>query len=616
MPTDLFSRIEPYLFQVEKPSRYLDHEYGALFNPDADYRICFVYPDVYEIGQSNQGLAILYRMVNADPTLSAERAYVPWDDMAAVLRGEGIPLFSLESCTPLAEFDALGFTMPYELCATNILEALDLAGVPILAEERGEDCPLVIAGGPCSFEPEPYAAFFDLFSIGEGEYSIPEFCRMHRELKAQGLSRADILHRMAAELEGAYVPSCYEMKDGACRPLYDDVPPVVYKRVVRDFGATPAGDAQIVPFAEATHDHYNVEVLRGCARGCRFCQAGMTYRPVRERSADQIVEAAVCGLACTGYDEVSLTSLSTTDHSCLPEILRRLNRHFEGTGVSISIPSQRVDALGVEMARLVAGSKKGGLTLAPEAGSQRLRDIINKNVTETELMNAITAAFEAGWRRCKLYFMCGLPGETDEDLIAMGELVGRVSETARSCVPVDQRGNVRISVSCALFIPKPDTPFQWCGQVPREEIERRVQVIRDHMPRRGVDFKWHDSDASSVEAALARGGRELSAVIYGAWKRGSRFDAWTDRFSLDNWTAAAEEAGLDLDEIACRTFDLDEPLPWEHISCGVSMAYLKREYQRAQKGETTPDCSFEGCTGCGLCTTLDCENVLAGDHRA
>ncbi|MGN0034988.1 MAG: radical SAM protein, partial [Coriobacteriales bacterium] len=392
-------------------------------------------------------------------------------------------------------------------------------------------------------------------------------------------------------------------------------PPVVYKRVVRDFDAMPFEVAQIVPYAEATFDRFAVEVLRGCSRGCRFCQAGMVYRPVRERSADTVVSTTMRGLACTGYDEVSLTSLSTTDHSQIESILRRLNARLAGTGVRVSIPSQRVDAFGVGVAQLVAGAKKGGLTFAPEAGTQRLRDCINKNITEDDLFAAVAAAMEAGWRRMKLYFMCGLPTETDEDLRGIGDLVGRALDVARGCVPDKGRPSVRASVSCALFVPKPDTPFQWCAQIGAEELERRVGVIRASLPRKGVDFHWHEPATSFIEAAVSRGGREFGAVIAGAWRHGARFDAWREHFDYDAWKAGAAEAGVDLEREATRERPLSEPLPWAHISCGVSPRYLASELERARRGQTTPDCTFETCTGCGVCPALGCSVRLGGERH-
>ena len=403
---DCFHLIEPLLAKVEKPSRYIDHEWGTLSKADADYRCCMIYPDVYEVGLPNQGIAILYNILNQAEGISCERGYVPWPDMGDAMREAGIPLLSLEGAAPVASFDIVGMHVPHEMAVTNFLEALDLAGIPLLAADRTEDDPIIVAGGPSVYNPEPYAAFFDAILIGEGEESLLEICQLHRRLRDEGVSRAQIVEQLAT-VAGTYVPSLYEVRhDEPCSPHGytvpregKDVPPVVYKRVVEDFGATNPLSQSCVPYAQLVHDRLSIEILRGCARGCRFCQAGMTYRPVRERSADQIVSSVIQGLEKTGYDEVSLTSLSTTDHSCIRDVLGRLNRRLEDTGIRVSIPSQRLDSFGVDMAESVAGEKKGGLTFAPEAGSQRMRDIINKNVTEGDLDRAAKAAFEAGWNR-------------------------------------------------------------------------------------------------------------------------------------------------------------------------------------------------------------------------
>lgn len=642
---DLWTRIEPLVARVARPSRYLDHEYGAVHHPSAGYRAVLIYPDTYELGQANQGLAILYRCLNALPDVSCERAYVPWEDMSILMREEGVPLCSLEGCAPLSSFDLVGITLPHELAYSNVLEVLDLAGIPLRSSDRDEGDPFVIAGGPCAYNPEPLAPFFDLVNLGEGEEMLCEVAEEHRRCRDGGLSRHATLLRLA-DIPGIYVPSFYapvtgdsggivpdcsagngnDGGDGAltCRlapygtavqPIVEGIPAVVVKRVLRDFGASPVGTAPIVPYAEVAHDRLTIEVLRGCARGCRFCQAGMMYRPVRERTSDQVVSATLEGLACTGYDEVSLTSLSTTDHSGLPDILRRLNRRLEDTGVGISLPSQRVDAFGVEMARLVAGDKKGGLTLAPEAGTQRLRDIINKGVTEEDLMRAVTSAFSAGWRHLKLYFMLGLPYETDEDVRGIGELVARVAAAVRTVVPPAHHNAIRIGVSCAVFIPKPDTPFQWCGQLPLAEVRRRQQVLRASMPRKGVTLSWHDADSSCLEGAMARGGREMAAVVEAAWRDGARFDAWTEYFSFSRWEKAAEKVGIDLVGEASRTFDPEGPLPWSHLSAGVSQRFLHLEWERAGEGVITSDCTFGACSGCGVCQELDVKNVIEKEVR-
>ena len=552
-----FSELEPLLARVEKPTRYIDHEWGALYKPEAEHRCVLIYPDVYEVGLPNQGIAILYRNLNETPGLSCERGYIPWIDMADAMREAGVPLLSLEGAAPIASFDVVGFHVPHEMACANYLEGLDLAGIPLHASDRGEDDPIVICGGPSVYNPEPIAPFFDVVLIGEGEEQLVEFCQRHRELRDAGVPRAEMLRELS-KVGGAYVPSLYEVrhdepcsKHGYTVPRDgEDVPPVVYKRVVKDFGATNPVPQSIVPYAQIVQDRLCVEVLRGCARGCRFCQAGMTYRPVRERSADQVVSAVTSGLASMGYDEVSLNSLSSTDHSKCAEILNRLNRRLGDTGIAINVPSQRLDSFGVDMAAAVAGEKKGGLTFAPEAGSQRLRDVINKNVTEEDLERAIRAAFEQGWRRVKLYFMMGLPGETDEDIVAIANLADHTLEVAREVVPKEQRGGISVSVSVSVFIPKAQTPFQWCGQTPKDEVKRRQQLLLHSVRNRAVRVHYHDAETSLIEAVMSRGGRDIAPLIEAAWRRGQRFDAWTEQFSLDRWEEAARECGLDLRESA------------------------------------------------------------------
>lgn len=618
---DRFSELEPLLAKVEKPSRYIDHEWGTLSKEEADYRCCLIYPDVYEVGLPNQGLAILYNILNHQEGLSCERSYVPWVDMADAMRKAHVPLLSLEGAAPVASFDIVGFHIPHEMACTNYLEALDLAGIPLLAKDRGEDDPIIIAGGPSVYNPEPVAPFFDAILIGEGEESIVEVCRLHQKLRDAGASRSAIVAELA-KVPGTYVPSLYKVvhddsstSHGYVVPIEGkDAPSVVYKRVVNDFEGTNPLSQSCVPYAQLVHDRLSIEILRGCARGCRFCQAGITYRPVRERSSEQVVSSVLEGLERTGYDEVSLTSLSTTDHSCIRPILDQLNSKLEGTGISVSIPSQRLDSFGVDMAKSVAGEKKGGLTFAPEAGSQRLRDIINKNVTEDDLINAATAAFESGWNRMKLYFMMGLPGETDDDIVAIANLADRVLELGRSIVPKARRGNISVSVSCSVFIPKADTPFQWCAQLDYDEVKRRQRLLVSSVKNRAVRVHYHDAETSLVEAVLSRSGRDMADVILASWKDGARFDAWSEHFSLERWKRAAQSCGMDLNEIAHTPFDLDARLPWEHVSPGISAGFLKREYRRALEGVTTPDCTRTSCVGCGICPTLSSSNVLCGDR--
>ena len=615
--TDLWPRLAPLLARVERPARYLNHEWGCV-RKDGGFSFCMVYPDTYELGQANQAVRILVNAVNATDGLAAERAFLPAVDLADHMRQEGLPLFSIESCAPVSEFDAIGITLPHELAATNILETLDLAGIALRACDRDEDDPLVLGGGPCAFNPEPYAPFFDAISVGEGEQAVPEALLLVKRLREEGVPRARILDEVA-HLDGWYVPGLYRWADEAeaqergawALPLREDVPAVIEKRIFEDFATSDAWEPCIVPFTEVVHDRLNVEILRGCARGCRFCQAGMMYRPVRERSADNIVNAVVRGLDETGYDEVSLTSLSSTDHSQIAEILTRLNKACEGKGVRISVPSQRLDAFGVDMARLVAGQKKGGLTFAPEAGTQRLRDVINKNVTEDDLFGAIDAAFAAGWRRCKLYFMIGLPTETDDDIKGIASLAQRAYDRAKAAVPPEQRGSIRMSVSVAVFVPKAQTPFQSDGQISPDEVLRRVSLLKRSVKYKAVDVHYHDPKTSLVEAAMSRGGREMADVVEQAWRRGARFDAWTELFNEQAWIDAAAACGVDMAAVAQRSFEPGYVMPWAHISAGVSQRFLALERRRAQQEVTTPDCTFGPCTGCGACQATGSDNVLA-----
>ncbi len=617
----IWPQVAPLVARAERPSRYINREWGCTYKPDASFRFCMVYPDTYELGQANQALRILVNAVNARPGMVAERGFLPAPAMCDALREAGLPMFSIESCAPLAAFDVIGITLPHELAATNVLEAIDLAGLPVRAGERAEDDPFVIGGGPCAYNPEPYAPFFDAICIGEGEESLPEGLEVVRGMRMRGASRRDIW-RALADLDGWYVPSLYRWRSEEeaqaagswVEPLDESASKTVTKRLFDGFSTSSAWEPCIVPFAEAVHDRLNVEVLRGCARGCRFCQAGMMYRPVRERSADNVVSAVVSGLAQTGYDEVSLTSLSTTDHSQIAEILERLNSEYANTGVRVSIPSQRLDSFGVDMASLVAGQKKGGLTFAPEAGTQRLRDVINKNVTEDDLFGAIDAAFAAGWRRCKLYFMIGLPTETDDDVKGIARLVQQAYDHARAVVPKEQKGSIQISASVALFVPKAHTPFQWDGQIPPEEALRRVNLLRHSVKYRAITVNWHDPKTSFVEAVMSRSGREAADLVEAAWRRGARFDAWSECFCEDAWRDAADELGIDVAAVAQKSYPTSYVMPWEHISCGADRRWLAREHDLAVREQTTPDCTFGRCSGCGVCAALGAANRLASER--
>ena len=616
---NLFHLIEPLLPHVEHPARYLDHEWGSVQEQEGPFHLAMVYADVYEVGQPNLAISILYNAVNAQEGMSCERCFLPWKDMASLMRERGVPLLSLEGAAPLASFDAIGFTLAHELIATNVLEALDLAGIALRASERDEDDPIILAGGPSAWNCEPLAPALDAVLLGDGEEHIVEVCACIRDARAEGVGRVDILRRLA-QIPGTYVPSLYDVvvDEGTTRwgravPREgEDVPPTVLKRCVQDFAATPAVAQRIVPYMGIVQDRLSVEVLRGCARGCRFCQAGMTYRPVRERPAEQVVSCAVDGLLRSGHNEVSLTSLSTTDHSQCAQILSGMNEGLAGRGVRVSIPSQRLDSFGVEMAAAVAGGKRGGLTFAPEAGSQRLRDVINKNVTEQDLENAARNAFENGWRRMKLYFMMGLPTETDEDVVGIARLSERVLEIGREVVGRGPKSGVSVSISVAVLVPKAFTPFQWQGQCRPDEVRRRQQLLLSEIRDRAIRVSYHDAGVSLVEGALSRMGREGFELLLAAHGHGCSFDAWTSEFSLESWEAAAADCGLDLEDVACEEFPLTAALPWDHTSPGVSKGYLQREWRRAVEGVTTPDCTRESCTGCGVCPALGVHNVIQG----
>ncbi len=605
-------RIDPvWLMHIEKPARYIGGEWNSVVKDhDAvDVRVALAFPDVYEVAMSHLGLKIIYSVINKRKDALAERVYAPWVDMEALMREKGLPLFSLETKCPVRDFDVLGFTLPYEMCYTNVLNMLALAGIPFHTEERTETDPFVIAGGPCVYNAEPVADFFDLFLIGEGEEMIGEFIEVLKMWKQEGRpgGREECLRR-AANIKGVYVPSLYEISydaDGrflSAAPKIKEAALPVEKRIIQDMDAVTVDDRPILPHIEIVHDRAVLEMFRGCSRGCRFCQAGMIYRPVREKSEERLREIATKLIESTGYNEMSLMSLSSADYSKLGELVDHLLADFQEKRVSVSLPSLRVDSFSVDIAKKIQQVRKSGLTLAPEAGTQRMRDVINKNVTEEDIMSACENAFQNGWSKVKLYFMMGLPTETDEDLKGIADLAIRIQELYKK---VRGRYGVKITVSVSSFVPKPFTPFQWMGQCGVEEIERKQQYLKSCFAgTRNIKYAYHDAKTGLIEAVLARGDRKLSRVIERVWKCGGTFDSWTEFFDYNRWLDAFEYCGIDPDDYCARERDLHEPLPWNLISCGVSDDFLRREWRLSQKGITTEDCRRHPCNGCAVCPVL------------
>ena len=610
----LSERIENLMMSVQKPVRYMGGEFNAVMKDanGVDVRYAFLFPDTYEVGMSHLGMKILYHAINARDDAWCERVFSPWVDMADLMRRDGIPLFTLESRTPVREFDLLGITLQYEMSFTNILEALDLSGIPLRSADRTEG-PFIICGGPCAFNPEPLAPFVDLVALGDGEEETQQTIDLYKQWKAAGLPRSEYL-RMAAHIPGIYVPSLYDVcynDDGTVRSVTpkpgSGAPEVVKKALVKDLDSATYPEKLIVPYGEIIHNRIMLEIFRGCTRGCRFCQAGMIYRPIRERSVEHLMQMADSLVSSTGYDEISLMSLSSGDYSCLPELAHRMVERFAARRVRISLPSQRIDTVLTDTLKETQKVKKTALTLAPEAGTQRLRDVINKGVTEADLIRSVTDAFEQGWSAVKLYFMLGLPTETDEDVLGIADLAEKVRRCYFS-VPKERRApGLRITVSASVFVPKNDTPFQWAPQLDYETVVHRQQLLRQTLSKvKGVDFKYHAPDLSYIEAVFARGDRRLGDVMERAWRMGCRFDGWSDQFRYDLWLKAFEAEGIDPDFYALRPRPTDEVFPWDHLDCGVTKAYLLREWEKAQRAECTMDCR-KGCTGCGMKRYGACE---------
>ena len=598
------------LMKIDKPARYIGNELNSIKKDKEKVAIRFAmcFPDVYEIGMSHLGVQILYDMFNKMEDVWCERVYSPWPDLHKIMKEEHIPLFGLESQEPIKNLDFIGLTLNYEMCYTNVLQILDLGQIPLLAKDRTEDDPLVIGGGCCTYNPEPMADFFDLFYMGEGEISFYELFDLYKKMRAEGKTRHEFLHE-ASKVPGIYVPSLYEVtykEDGTIasfEPIYEDVPKKIQKQIVLNMTEAVYPEKPVVPFIKATQDRVVLEIQRGCIRGCRFCQAGMVYRPVREKNVEHLKDLAYKMLKSTGHEEISLSSLSSSDYSELEELVNFLIDEFKGKGVNISLPSLRIDAFSLDVMSKVQDIKKSSLTFAPEAGSQRLRDVINKGLTEEVILNGSRLAFEGGWNKVKLYFMLGLPTETEEDMKAIPQLANEIAALYYDTVPKEKRnGKCQITISTSFFVPKPFTPFQWAGMYTPGDYLARARVVNEgvhaQLNHKSIKYNWHEADVTVLEGILARGDRKIGQALLKVYEKGGIFDAWSEYFDYQRWVDAFAECGIDTDFYTMRERDLDEIFPWDFIDTGVSKEFLKREWKNAHDEKVTPNCRMK-CSGCG-----------------